>query len=432
MAEKVVMIALSPTMNDGKIHRWQVKEGDTVELGQVLCEVETDKSTMEYESINEGRVLKILVQEGGSARVGQSIAIFGNEGEDISDLLRGEEASAPPPAQEKAPPSRDMGSSVAPAVVETNRTVHAKVAPVNQERIKATPLARKRAKELRVDLSLVQGTGTNGRIQRTDVEHFVGAGTATASTAAPQKAAEVQAPLPAQVKEFDKELPVEGVRSVIAAKLSESKFSAPHFYVKTSMQTDALMALRSKVNAELPVKVSLNAFIIKLTASAIRKNPLINSSWKKTAYSAAIVHHSSIDIALAVDLGNGLITPVIRDCQFKNVEQIEKELQYLIQKVKQQTIAPEEYSNATFTISNLGSFGVEEFTAIINPPAASILAVGMSRKVPVVSADGQIEVATKMSCTLSSDHRVIDGAAAALFMKDFKNLIENPALAIYF
>ncbi len=457
MAEKIVMIALSPTMEDGKIHTWSIKEGDDISQGQVICEVETDKSTMEYESLNEGKVLKIIVPEGGSATVGQTIAIVGKEGEDISDIIASESSSARPeatPAAESSEstataqvpkPSATVPAAPAPSVatqkpVATNASQSAtvqKAVPVNNDVIKATPLARRLAQEKGVDISLIQGTGANGRIKRADVEHFASTGQSRVvategSVQSGQVKQKVKKPVQHSISQYDTHIPVEGVRAVIAKKLSESKFTSPHFYVKTSMQTDALVTMRTKINSLLDEKVSLNAFIIKLVASAIRKNPVINSSWYETGQGASIVHHSSIDIALAVDLGNGLITPVVRDCQSKSVELIDSELQQLIQKVKQQSIMPEEYTNATFTISNLGSFGIEEFTAIINPPAACILAVGMSKKVPVVNDNGQIEVQSKMTCSLSSDHRVIDGSVAAVFMKDLREIIENPTLALYF
>ena len=451
MAEKIVMIALSPTMDNGKIHKWQIQEGDIISQGQVICEVETDKSTMEYESFNEGKVLKILVSEGEAASIGQAIALVGKEGEDISELIASESSSAQskeastdastktvatptPVPSPQASPAPVAVQAPAPTTVSQSKVVQ-KPASVDITRIKATPLARRIAEEKGIDISLIQGTGVNGRIQRVDVEHFASTGRSFAPSTGNAKQtaqAEQRPPSPSKVSQYNTPIPVDGIRSVIAKKLSESKFTSPHFYVKTSMRTDALVSMRTKVNSLLTEKVSLNAFIIKLVASTIRKNPAINSSWHDTAQGSSIIHHSNIDIALAVDLGNGLITPIVRDCQYKSVEQIDQELQQLIQKVRQQTILPEEYTNATFTISNLGSFGIEEFTAIINPPASCILAVGMSKKMPVVNDNGQIEVQSKMICSLSSDHRVIDGSVAAVFMKDLCEIVENPALALYF
>lgn len=299
---------------------------------------------------------------------------------------------------------------------------------LEQDHIRATPLARRRAQELGIDLSMIQGSGANGRIQRIDVE---GGGAAPIAASRQQSQAAAAKPAPAPVQ-FDTEIPVEGVRAIIAQRLSESMFSSPHFYVKASMRTESMVSLRTKLNAAISGKISLNAFIIKLVASALKKNPMINSSWIQGASGSSIVHHSSIDIALAVDVGTGLITPVVRRCHTKTVQQIDQELQGLIQKVKQKSITPDEYSNATFTISNLGSFGVEEFTAIINPPASCILSVGMNQKVPCVNDAGAIEIASLMTCILSSDHRVIDGTVAAQFMKDLRSIVETPAIALYF
>ncbi len=409
--EKMFMIALTPTMEDGKIAKWIKKESDAIKIGDTICEVETDKSSMEYESINEGTILKILTAEGESAKVGDVIAIVGEAGEDISDMLA--ELSNKPSegtgaASAASKPKEEAGSAATPSPSH-------KVQHTEGQRIRISPLARKIAEEKALDIQSIAGSGPGGRIVKRDVEGL--SATSTSFAAAPQGGEDV-------------EIPVSGVREVIARRLSESKFSAPHFYVKTSVRTEGIVALRSTLNEALQKqkknKLSMNAFFIKFVAEALKRNPQVNSSWQ----GSKIVQFGSIDVGLAVDLGNGLLTPIVRNCAYKGIEAIDAELQALIEKVRNGSISAQEYTGATFTISNLGSFGVDEFTAIINPPGAAILAIGQNRRVPVVNEQGALEVGSLMTLSLSCDHRVIDGSMAARFITSLKTICEDPATAL--
>lgn len=411
MAEKILMIALSPTMNDGTITTWNKKEGDRVSAGEVLCVVETDKAAMDYESQSEGVLRKILVVEGGQATVGEPIAILGSAEEDISALL--EPASAEGP---KASPKPD-GPIRAEAAVAPPARAKAAVAPPQAAsasppgRVRSSPLARKLALARGLDIALIEGSGPGGRVVKRDVE---------ASVPAPADSREAQAR--ARVPRSDQSVPITAKRRVIAQRLSESAFSAPHFYLTVSIEMNGLMAAREGVNRSRGAKVGFNAFLHKLAAEALRRHPEVNSSWQGDS----IQRFGSVDIGLAVALPDGLITPVVRDCDVKGVLAIDAELGELVKKAREGKLAPDEFAGATFTISNLGSFGIEEFTAIINPPASAILAVGQVRKVPVVGDDDELVVRSMMKATLSCDHRVIDGATGAAFLKDLKEMVENP------
>jgi pyruvate dehydrogenase E2 component (dihydrolipoamide acetyltransferase) len=422
MAEKILMTALSPTMDEGTIMSWQKKEGDTVTSGDVLCEVETDKASMDYESTQEGVLLKILVDVGGSAQVGNTIAIIGAKGDDITALLAEskteaasaakkvdeEKAGAAPEKVQSAPADDSPASPASPAHPQED------IPPIPADgRIRVSPLAAKLAAMRNINLGVVKGTGPGGRIIERDIRSF--SGSKVAGVSVPSKAAK-----------GDTELPVSGKRTVIAKRLSESKFSAPHYYLKVSVDMGMVLSARSTLNKTLPKKVSLNAFFIKFAAEALKRHPHINASWQGDK----ILQYGSIDIGLAVDLGTGLITPVVRDCGNRGVVDIDTELSALIEKTREGRLKPEEYTGATFTISNLGSFGIEEFTAIINPPGSAILALGMTRKVPVVSTDGSIIGANIMKMSLSCDHRVIDGAAGGRFLYELQQLMEQPARLI--
>jgi len=454
MAEKIPMTALSPTMEEGTISAWQKKAGDTITAGDVLCEVETDKASMEYESTQEGTLLKIVIDAGDMAKVGQTIAIIGEKGEDTSALEAeiANEGSAPTPAEEKADQEEQAGAASTEAAKAEPPVAEASAAeaaadekspsakktgsekPAASEaaaaattdrgesgRIKASPLAVKLAAERNINLSLVNGSGPGGRIVQRDIEEFRGVSSAVVTD------------LPStgfaggtQVQR-DEVIPVSGKRAVIARRLSESKFSAPHYYLKTSVAMDDLVAARKSLNSSSGLKVSLNAYFMKLTAEALKRHPDVNASWQGDS----ITRFGSIDIGLAVDVGNGLITPVVRDCGNRGVLSIDGELQELIQKARDNKLKPDEYTGATFTISNLGSFGVEEFTAIINPPGSAILALGAAKKTPVVKDDGSIGVATVMKMTLSCDHRVIDGAEGGRFLHDLQLFMEQPVRVMY-
>lgn len=403
MAEKVLMVALSPTMDEGSIVSWNKKEGERVSVGDVLCVVETDKAAMDYESQSEGVLLKILVPGGGRAKVADPIAIVGAPGEDISSLLSAVPRPEPPPP------------SPAPAVASASQQSPAQVAldtPSAGGRVRSSPLARKLAAARGLDIAHMAGSGPSGRVVKRDVEAASALG--PAEPVGPQRAA--------ALSQADQILAVTPKRRIIAQRLSESAFSAPHFYLTVSIAMDGLLAARARLNRGSEAKVSFNAFLYKLAAEALRRHPEVNATWQ----GESIKRFGSVDIGLAVALADGLITPVVRGCDRKGVLAIDAELAELVNKAREGKLQPDEYTGATFTVSNLGSFGIEEFTAIINPPASAILAVGKVQKVPVVGEDDAIVVRSTMKATLSCDHRVIDGATGALFLRDLKEMIENP------
>lgn len=432
MAEKVLMLALSPTMETGTIVKWNVKVGDSITQNQVICEVETDKATMDYESMYAGVVLKLIKLDGQGANIGESIAVVGNEGEDISALLseialegqddlQASDKTSANVSETSSTTNKNSGgdTSALSKKVTTNSPLITPNTSGTSGRVIASPLARKLAKEKGINIESIQGSGPNGRIVKKDIEN------------AKMSKSNTGASLP-----FAQDIvsPVKGVRAIIAQRLSESKFSAPHFYVKNTVRIESMMGLRATMNTGQKEKLSLNAFIIKFVAEAIKQHSEINSSWdsdgSRDGNGDTITQYASIDISLAVDLGDGLFTPVVRNCGNKGICDIDEELKILIEKVRDKTIAPDEYSGATFTISNLGSFGIDEFTAIINPPGASILAIGRGRKVPVVNEQGLIEVGNVMTISLSSDHRVIDGSLAGRFVAKLQAIIENPGIAL--
>lgn len=455
MAEKVPMTALSPTMEEGTISGWSAKEGDEISAGDILCEVETDKASMDYEATQEGTLLKIVVPEGGQAKVGQTIAILGEKGEDTSAIEKeisqegesagdsgGESSEAETGEEAKPTEEKESGAAKDSTAEAAKESASSQSAPATTakpaeasgqtaqrstpsaraegSKIKASPLAVKLAAERNINLSLVTGSGPDGRIVKRDIEEFRGvpggAGAASATSVAGSAPAA-----------GDQEIPVAGKRAVIAKRLSESKFSAPHYYVKMSVDMDSMVGARKMLNATLPEKVSLNAFFIKFAAEALKRHPHINASWQGDK----IVQYGSIDIGIAVDVGNGLITPVVKNCGNRGIVDIDADLQELIGKARDGKLKPEEYTGATFTISNLGSFGVEEFTAIINPPGSAILALGATQPTPVVKADGSLGVGNIMKMTLSCDHRVIDGAAGGSFLHDLQQMMEEPVRMIF-
>lgn len=405
MAEKVFMIALSPTMEEGTILRWRKKEGDEVKEGDILCDVETDKASMEYESTQAGTLLKIVRGEGSAAKVGDLIAVLGTAGEDISSLVAG--AAAPAAA---APPAAEVRKEAVTPVASKPSTS----APTGGG--KASPLARRLAQERGIDIATVAGSGPGGRVVKRDIEAYQGPVAKPAGVLA--------AALPSPLN--DDRVPVSRKRAVIASRLSESLFSAPHIFLTVTVHMDPLMTARERINADLKDKLGLNAFLIKLAANAITRHQAINSSWMGDY----IQNHSSVDIGLAVAQSDGLITPIVRAAHAKGIRQIDAELKDLIERARANQLKPEEYTGATFTISNLGSFGIEEFTAIINPPGAAILALGAVMRAPWVAEDGSIVVRRQMKMTLSADHRLMDGAVAAAFLTDLKGVIEDPFRAL--
>jgi len=416
MAEKIQMIALSPTMEEGTIAKWTKKEGDKIVAGDVICEVETDKATMDYECSQEGILLKILLPEGKQARVGDMIGIIGKAGEDFQALLAA--TSMPAPAK----PVSAAAAEASPPASLANTTTADSHAPTSMNQSgKASPLARKIASDKGLDISQIPGSGPDGRVVKRDVESFT-------PGSKPQHGAGASA-VQSIIAGQDQRIPVSGKRAIIAKRLAESLFTAPHFFLTKSVQMDNLMAARTMLNKEVPAnaKVSFNAFLIKFAAEALKRNPGVNASWQGDS----ILQFASIDIGLAVDLGNGLITPIVKNAGNKGVLQIDQELKVLIEKAGSGQLKPEEYSGATFTISNLGSFGVEEFTAIINPPGSAILALGEVKKTPVVLDDNSIVVRSVMKMTISCDHRVIDGALGGRFIAELGRMIENPVRVLF-
>lgn len=426
MAEQVLMLALSPTMEEGTIVKWHKKEGDPVAQSDIICEVETDKATMEYEAVDEGTLLKILVRDGGQARVGEPIAVVGEPGEDISGMLKEAEQKPEPDASESAAPKSAVPQvKAAPAGGAAGAAATTPSAPqVPAGELKASPLARKMATGHGIDIRVLRGSGPAGRIVKRDIENAL----RRAASYGPAAAVGVQGPA---ASGKDERIPVSGKRKIIAQRLAESKFSAPHYYLRIDVDAGAMMAARQRLNARLPKdpagKVSPNAFLIKFVAETLKKYPVVNSSWQDDA----ILRFGRIDIALAVAQDDGLITPVVRDCGSKGIVQIDRDLKNLIDKAHNNKLTPDEYNGATFTISSLGTSGILEFTAIINPPGSAILAVGRIHKAPVVGNDGAIGVRSQMMLTLSCDHRVIDGAVGAAFLSDLKAFIEYPIDLLY-
>jgi pyruvate dehydrogenase E2 component (dihydrolipoamide acetyltransferase) len=410
MPEKILMIALSPTMETGTLARWRKKEGDTIASGDVLCEVETDKATMDYESAAEGTLLKILLPEGGQARIGDAIAVVGKPGEDWSRLVAERPAlfAAPGPAPSAAGPARASSPSAPRA---------AAALVLRAGRVKSSPLARRIAAARGIDLAALRGSGPDGRIVKRDLE---AAPAAQGQASAPRASAPAVTPLPG-----DEVVPVSRMRQVIAKRLSDSLYTAPHFYMTVAVGMDELLAARGGMNASREKKISVNAFLIAISARALSRHPQVNSTWNGDT----ILRHTTADIGLAVALTEGLLTPVVRGCERKGIAAIDAELSALVEKARGGRLAPEEYTGATFTISNLGAAGIDEFTAIINPPGSAILAVGAVRKEPVVEND-VVVVRQRMRVTLSCDHRVIDGAAGAAFLRDLADMLESPLLAL--
>ena len=427
MAIQVLMPALSPTMEEGTLAKWLVKEGDEVKSGQVLAEIETDKATMEFEAVDEGVIGKILVAEGtAGVKVNTPIAVLLEDGEDASA------ASAAPAAAPAAP--------AAPAAVAAPAAASAAPAPAapvaaGGARVFASPLARRIAAEKGLDLTAVKGSGPHGRIVKADVEGAVAApkaapATAAAPAAAPAAAAAPSAPSADAVKKLYadreyEEITLDGMRRTIAARLTEAKQTIPHFYLRREVQLDTLMAFREQLNKSLEgrgVKLSVNDFIIKACALALQKVPDCNAVWAGDR----VLKMKPSDVAVAVAIEGGLFTPVLRDADKKSLSALSAEMKDLAGRAKSKKLAPHEYQGGSFAISNLGMMGIDNFDAVINPPQASILAVGAGVKKPVVNKAGEIVVATVMSMTLSVDHRVIDGALGAEFLKAIIENLENP------
>ena len=420
MAEVVKMPKLSDTMTEGVVAEWHKKVGDSVESGDLLAEIETDKATMEFESFQDGVLLHIGVEKGNAAPVDSILAILGEKGEDIASILEAESSKqTTQEEQEKVvvEPKKEIQKEekvVAPVVQE--KAVSISSTPISYppaselsiSKIKASPLAKKLASERNINLNLVKGSGEDGRIIKRDIDNFQGAASNFVG-----------------IESYD-EHPVSQMRKVIAHRLGESKFSAPHFYLSVSIDMDNAISARTSINTALsPVKISFNDLVIKAAAASLKEHPQVNSSW----LGDVIRYNNHVNIGVAVAVDEGLLVPVVRFADGKSLSQIGAEVKEFAQKAKDKKLQPEDWEGNTFTISNLGMFGIDDFTAIINPPDACILAVGGIQSIPVVK-EGVVVPGNVMKVTLSCDHRVVDGVVGSKFLNTFKNYMENPVLLL--
>lgn len=402
------MPKLSDTMTEGVVAEWHKKVGDKVAEGELLAEIETDKATMEFESFYTGVLLHIGVNKGQGAPINEVLAIIGQPGEDITALLAGSAVAA---SDSKTPKKSEASAVNAPAVktsVTSPQTVQ------SNGRIFVSPLARKMAEEKGIDLKAVTGSGENNRIVKRDIESFDSSSSKAVSAGVRSQTG------PVGTESWTDE-PVSQMRKTIANRLAESKFSAPHFYLTIEIDMNGAIEARKYINKDEGIKISYNDMVIKAAAVALKLNPNVNSAW----LGDKIRRNDHVHIGVAVAVPDGLLVPVIRHADTKGLAKINEEVRDFAQRAKDKKLQPEDWAGNTFTISNLGMFGIEEFTAIINPPDACILAVGGIREVPVVK-DGQVIPGNVMKVTLSCDHRVVDGATGAKFLSTFKSLLENP------
>lgn len=416
MAEIVYMPKLSDTMTEGVVAEWHKKIGDTVKSGELLAEIETDKATMEFESFYDGVLLHIGIEKGKTVPVNSLLAIIGNAGEDVQALIAqaGSSTTGDTPKSEVVTPEPAPAPTPAPVAVATPAAAPVATSTVSNTnvsgRILASPLAKKLAEEKGVDLAFIAGTGEGGRITKRDVDHYVPYNAPARSVA--------QATV--GVESFTDE-PISQMRKTIARRLAESKFTAPHFYLTISIDMDNAIAARKSMNSQDGVKVSFNDMVVKAVAMALRKHPTVNSSWLGDVIRTN--HHVNIGVAVAVE--DGLLVPVVRFADNKGLMEIGNEVRTFAQKAKDKKLQPADWEGNTFTISNLGMFGIEQFTAIVNPPDSCIMAVGGISEVPVVK-NGQVVPGNIMKVTLSCDHRVVDGASGSAFLQTFKQYMENP------
>ncbi|QIR84315.1 pyruvate dehydrogenase complex dihydrolipoamide acetyltransferase [Paracoccus sp. AK26] len=440
MPTEILMPALSPTMEEGTLAKWLVKEGDEVKSGDIIAEIETDKATMEFEAVDEGTIGKLLVAEGSAGvKVNTPIAVLLEEGEDASAAAASPApAKAAPAAEEKAAAEKGYGGPIgAPVAGDASPAKPTPAKAEGGDRVFASPLARRIAAEKGIDLSGITGTGPRGRIVKADVE---GAKPGAAKPAAAPTAAPAAAPAPAAAQapkgpsadailkmyadRETTEVPLDGMRRTIAARLSEAKQTIPHFYLRRSAKLDALMEFRAMLNKQLEsrgVKLSVNDFVIKACALALQQVPDANAVWAGDR----ILKLKPSDVAVAVAIEGGLFTPVLKDAHQKTLSALSAEMKDLAGRAKSKKLAPHEYQGGSFAISNLGMFGIENFDAVINPPHGAILAVGAGIQTPVVEK-GEVVVRNVMSMTLSVDHRVIDGALGAQLLEAIVNHLENP------
>jgi pyruvate dehydrogenase E2 component (dihydrolipoamide acetyltransferase) len=445
MEEVVLMPRLSDTMTEGVIASWQKNVGDDVKKGDILAEIETDKATMELESYKDGKLLYQGAKQGEKIQVNDLLAIIGKEGLNVNEIVNGLKGGGAPAADAAIDPQHAGAFDSSPKTEADTRKGEGDVAPANAQvqnqptpalqetssqqpvsgsngRIFASPLARKMAQEKGIDLKSVKGTGDNGRITKTDIENYKPQQQPTAQPAAAAQqptAAPARAAQPATA-DFE-EIPVSQMRKTIARRLSESLFTAPHFYVTMTIDMDAAIAARTRINELSKVKISFNDIVLKAVAVALTQHPKVNSSW--LGDKIRVNHQINIGVAVAVE--EGLLVPVVRNADAKPLSQISKEVKDFAQKAKDKKLQPADWEGSTFTISNLGMFGVDEFTAIINPPDSCILAIGGISQVPVVK-NGAVVPGNIMKVTLSCDHRVVDGATGAAFLQTVKSLLEEP------
>lgn len=453
MSINITMPALSPTMEEGKLAKWHVKEGDSVSSGDVIAEIETDKATMEVEAVDEGKIGKIMVAEGTEGvKVNAVIAVLLQEGES-ADAAAAPRAEAPTPAAKDAPkaeaPKADAGAVMREDTV-TQPSIPAQKpaaapAPAKSEggKVFASPLARRLAREAGIDVSSIPGSGPKGRVVKSDVE-AAKSGKAPLKAATPAAATAAGAAAPAagmskaQVLALYPEgsyeiVPNDGMRKTVAARLTESKQTVPHFYLTVDCKIDALLAAREQINAAAPkgkdgkpaYKLSVNDFVMKAWAVALQRVPTANATWAVDS----ILYHKRSDVAVAVAVPGGLFTPVVKSCDTKTLREISEEVKDLATRARNKKLAPHEYQGGASSVSNLGMFGIKEFGAVINPPHGTILAVGVGEE-RVYADKGEIKIGQFMTCTLSCDHRAVDGALGAEVLGVFKGLIENPVMML--
>ena len=442
MPTEILMPALSPTMEEGTLAKWLVKEGDTVASGDLLAEIETDKATMEFEAVDEGVIGKILVPEGSEGvKVNTAIAVLLADGESADDVDAAPAAKPEVSAPETGVGNDNGGPKEAPAPTTAPASpAPAAPAAADGSRIFASPLARRIAEDKGLDLAAISGSGPRGRIVKADVEGATAApkaeaqpaaAPATAAPAAPAAPAGPSADAVAKMYEGRdyEEVKLDGMRKTIAARLSEAKQTIPHFYLRRDIQLDALLKFRGELNKQLEgrgVKLSVNDFIIKAVALALQSVPEANAVWAGDR----VLQMKASDVAVAVAIEGGLFTPVLQDADMKSLSSLSTEMKDLATRARDRKLAPHEYQGGSFAISNLGMFGIDNFDAIVNPPHAGILAVGSGVKKPVVGADGELKVATVMSVTMSVDHRVIDGALGANLLTAIVENLENPMVML--
>ncbi|WP_282093008.1 pyruvate dehydrogenase complex dihydrolipoamide acetyltransferase [Epibacterium ulvae] len=439
MPIEILMPALSPTMEEGTLAKWLVKEGDTVSSGDLIAEIETDKATMEFEAVDEGVVGKIVIAEGSEGvKVNSLIAVLLEDGESADDISAGGStgaSAAPAAAAAEAAPVAVEAAASTPAVASP---APAAPAAADGSRIFASPLARRIAAQKGLDLAAIKGSGPKGRIIKTDVENATAAPKAVETAAAAPAPATAAAPAAgpsadAVARMYEgrtfEEVKLDGMRKTIAARLSEAKQTIPHFYLRRDIKLDALLKFRSQLNKQLEsrgAKLSVNDFVIKAVANALQQVPEANAVWAGDR----VLKMKASDVAVAVAIEGGLFTPVLQDADMKSMSALSTEMKDLATRARDRKLAPHEYQGGSFAISNLGMFGIDNFDAIVNPPHAGILAVGTGVKKPVVGEDGELSVATVMSVTMSVDHRVIDGALGAELLNAIVDNLENPMVML--